>query len=82
MAVFGPLRSKRFPPYHRLDLRASRRWDLRAGALTFFVDIQNVYNRHNLAGFDAQPDEDAGVVVLEKERWAGIFPSLGVTWEL
>ena len=26
-AVFGPLRSERFPDYHRLDLRASRGWD-------------------------------------------------------
>ncbi len=81
VAVFGRLNSERFPPYHRLDLRASRRWNLRSGGLTFFVDIQNLYNRRNLAGFDVGLDEDAGVVELEDENWPGIFPSLGVTWE-
>ncbi|HEV8581648.1 MAG TPA: TonB-dependent receptor [Thermoanaerobaculia bacterium] len=80
-AVYGPLRSERLPPYHRLDLRASRRWDLRQGRLTFFVDIQNLYNRRNLAGFDVHLDEDAGKVELEGERWPGAFPSFGVTWE-
>lgn len=81
-AVFGSLNSRRFPPYHRLDLRASRRWDLRSGGLTFFVDVQNLYNRRNLAGFDVHLDEDAGRVSLEEEHWPGIFPSLGVTWDL
>jgi hypothetical protein len=81
VAVFGALNSARFPPYHRLDLRASRRWDLRSGRLTFFVDVQNLYDRQNLAGFDVHPGEDAGSVALEAEHWPGIFPSLGITWE-
>lgn len=80
-AVFGPLNSERLPSYHRLDLRASRRWDLRSGGLTFFVDVQNVYNRRNLAGFDVHLDEEAGVVELEEENWPGFFPSVGITWE-
>ena len=80
-AVFGRLNSERLPAYHRLDLRASRRWDLRSGGLTFFVDVQNLYNRRNLAGFDVSLDEEAGVVDLEKEDWPGLFPSLGITWE-
>ncbi len=81
VAVFGRLNSERFPPYHRLDLRASRRRELRSGALTFYVDIQNVYDRKNLAGFDVDLDEDAGTVDLEAERWPGVFPSLGLIWE-
>lgn len=80
-AFFGPLNSERFPVYHRLDLRMSRRWDTRRGGLTFFVDVQNVYDRENLAGFDASLDEEAGVVELEEEHWPGLFPSLGVSWE-
>jgi hypothetical protein len=81
-AVFGPLNSERFPPYHRLDLRASRRWELRAGRMTFFVDVQNLYDRRNLAGYSVQLDEDTGALSLEKQYWAGIFPSLGIAWEL
>ena len=82
VAVFGPLNSKRFPPYHRMDLRVSRRWDLRLGQLTFFADIQNLYDRRNLAGFDVHLDEEAGGLNLERELWPGIFPSLGIRWEL
>jgi outer membrane receptor protein involved in Fe transport len=81
VAVFGRLNSERLPDYHRLDLRASRRWDLRAGRLTFFVDVQNVYDQKNLAGFDVELDEEAGAVKLREELWPGIFPSLGITLE-
>ena len=48
--VFGPLNGGRLPSYHRLDLRASRTWDLRRGELEFFLEIQNVYDRKNLGG--------------------------------
>jgi hypothetical protein len=82
VAVFGRLNSERLPDYHRLDLRASRTWSLRAGRLTFFVDVQNLYDRQNLAGFDLALDEEAGTVELEEESWNGIFPSLGITWEM
>ena len=80
-AVFGALASRRLPPYHRLDLRASRRWETRRGTFTFFVDVQNVYNRHNLAGFDVTLDDD-DMVKLVDESWPGIVPSLGIAWQL
>jgi outer membrane receptor protein involved in Fe transport len=80
-AEFGELNSERLPAYHRLDLRASRRWRLPAGELTFFADLQNVYHRRNLKGFTIDLDPDAGTVDLAEEDWPGIFPSLGLTWE-
>lgn len=81
VAVLGPLYSERLPDYHRLDLRASREWTLRSGRLQLFVDLQNVYNRKNLAGFDIGLDEETGELVREPETWPGFFPSLGVSWE-
>lgn len=80
-AVFGPLRSERLPDYHRLDLRASRSWRTRSGRWTLFFDVQNVYDRRNLAGFDLALEEDEGTVELEPERWPGLFPSVGFVWE-
>jgi len=79
--AFGPLNSERLPAYHRLDVRASRRWELARGSLTFFVDVQNLYNRRNLAGFDVSVDPEEGSVELDGEHWPGLFPSLGITWE-
>ncbi|MEZ5332858.1 MAG: TonB-dependent receptor [Thermoanaerobaculia bacterium] len=80
IAVFGPLRSRRLPAYHRLDLRTSRTWNRPSGRLTFFVDVQNLYDRSNRAGFDFVIDEDDGTATLDPEDWPGIFPSLGVQW--
>lgn len=77
--VLGKLNSERLPSYHRMDLRASRDWQLRSSRLTFFVDLQNVYNRRNVGGFDLRVDDDA--IVADPERWPGFFPSLGITWE-
>lgn len=79
-ARFGRLRSERLPDYLRFDLRASRRWATARGALTFYVDIQNLTDRRNLAGYGLVVDDEAGVTV-EPENWPGVVPSLGLVWE-
>lgn len=80
--VLGRLNSDRLPSYHRMDLRASREWRLRSSRLTFFLDLQNVYGRKNLAGFDLGIDQDQGRIDAEPETWPGFFPSIGINWEL
>ena len=84
--VLGPLNAERLPDYHRLDLRASREWRRRRGVLGFFIDVQNVYDRQNVAGYDS----DFEFVVLangdvevtaDQEVWSRILPSFGITWE-
>lgn len=80
--VLGPLNSERLPAYHRLDLRASREFRTGGGGLiVFFIDVQNLYNRKNIAGFDVEIDEEEGTALFEEEYWAGILPSLGVSYE-
>ena len=80
VATFGPLHSERLPVYHRLDLRASRSWPVRTGRMTFYLDVQNLYDRENLAGFDLSVDEEEGTAELEEEHWPGLFPSIGLLW--
>jgi hypothetical protein len=79
--VLGPRNSERLPLYHRLDARVSRRWNLGSALLSTFVDVQNVYNRRNTAGFDVEIDEARGEVISNIERWPGIFASAGVSLE-
>ncbi len=79
--VLGAPYSDRLPDYHRLDLRASRRWTLGSGLLVLFLDVQNVYDRENVAGFDFEIDEEAGTLDPNAEDWPGILPSLGVSYE-
>jgi hypothetical protein len=40
--------SERGPAYHRLDLRADRRFHRRWGTLTLYVEADNLYNRKNV----------------------------------
>jgi outer membrane receptor protein involved in Fe transport len=84
--VFGPRNGERLPPYHRLDLRASREWRLGWGTVGFFVEIQNLYDRENTAGFDVDfeflVDEQGQVQVLAlEEPWGGFLPSFGLTFD-
>jgi outer membrane receptor protein involved in Fe transport len=77
--VLGPRFAERLPTYHRLDVRASRTWTAGARSMVFFVDIQNAYDRGNISGFDFEVDEDAGLLITNRERWAGILPSVGIS---
>ena len=79
--VLGRLNSERLRDYHRLDVRVSRKWPLKSGSLTFFLDVQNVYNHKNVAGFDLEVDEKAGEIIANEERWPGFFASVGVALE-
>ncbi len=79
--VLGPLNSERLPVYHRLDLRASRRWQLDRTAVDLFVDVQNLYDRANLAGFDFEIDEEEGTLTVDEEEWPGLIPSAGISVE-
>ncbi len=74
--LLGELFGERLDDHHRLDLRLSRSWQTRFGEVSFFVDIQNVLDRENLAGFDHVVEDEQ--LVREPERWPGIFPSVGV----
>ena len=86
VTVLGPIYAERLSAYHRLDLRASREWRKKRGVLGFFLEIQNVYNRDNLAGadVDVEIEESTGGtlrLVNGSKVWGGILPSFGITWE-
>ncbi len=80
--VLGPLYGERLPTYRRLDLRASRRFDLRRGELEVFLDVQNLTDAANVRGFEVSFESDGGEAEIEQERklWIGFAPSFGVRW--
>jgi outer membrane receptor protein involved in Fe transport len=77
----GRRNSARLADYHRLDLRLSRELSWRGARYDLYVDVQNVYNRENAAGFDYEIDEEAGTIRSNPESWAGILPSAGIRVE-
>lgn len=84
--VIGELRSGRLEDYHRLDVRASRRFPRGRGVLELFIDVQNLYNRRNDAGFEVDEGnflvDNQGRAVYQPtpEEWLGLLPSFGISW--
>ncbi len=79
--AWGPLNSERLPDYHRLDLRLSKRWMLGSGFLMIFADVQNLYDRRNVAGFDLEYDPETAQINSTEDFWPGFFASAGITWQ-
>jgi len=83
--VLGPHRAERVDDYHRLDLRVSRFVEFRSGnSLEFFVDVQNVYDQDNVAGFLVEDRSfrllPGGEVEYHPvvENWLPVLPSFGI----
>lgn len=83
--VLGPYNGERLSPYHRLDARVSRVWKLPLGHLDTYVDLQNLYDRRNVRGFENfafEPGPDGGVRVRSDEvGWGEFLPSFGIRWQ-
>jgi outer membrane receptor protein involved in Fe transport len=69
--------SNTLPLYHRVDIRAEKRWYFNKWTLTTYADIQNVYNRKNISAF--RWDKYNKVIVTDKN--IGILPSIGISAE-
>ena len=78
----GPINSLRLPAYHRMDLRATRTFQVGGGTLSAFLDIFNLYNRENLRSYAYAIDlPGGGVTPRPGETLLPILPSFGLTWE-
>ena len=80
----GPINSDKLNAYHRLDLRVNRSiYRANGRSFNLYIDVQNLYNRKNLAGFeDLEVINNNGVneLVYDQAKWLPILPSLGVNW--
>ena len=74
----GEINSRRLPPYHRMDLRVTRTFQVGRGTLSAFLDVFNLYNRENLRSYDYSPDFPSG---RAGETLLPILPSFGLIWE-
>ena len=79
----GPIYGLRLPDYHRLDLRATRRFKLARGELRVFLDVFNAYDRTNLVGYDHRVTVTGTQItdVRKPREQLPLLPSAGVSWE-
>jgi hypothetical protein len=83
-AVPGQRNALSLPTFASIDLRLSRRFDVRHGSLLMFVELSNALNRHNVCCIDWDIDEDgSGNPVLENspDYWMPLLPAIGILWE-
>ncbi|MDH5621757.1 MAG: hypothetical protein OEY74_06725, partial [Gammaproteobacteria bacterium] len=76
------LNTLRYSVFHALDIRVSRKFAVRRGDLTAFLEVSNLYNRENPCCTEySVATTPAGPVLVEDEAyWLPLVPSLGVVW--
>ena len=83
-AVPEPRNAERLPTFSSLDLRVSRRFNVRRGTLLAFIEVSNALNRQNVCCVDWDvTDGPDGSFVLENSRdyWMPLLPAIGILWE-
>jgi len=65
------------PIYHRLDVRAEKRFFFKAWTLTTYIDIQNIYNQQNVY----QYEWNRFTREIETDKNLGILPTIGISAE-
>ena len=84
IAVPGSRNASQHGTYASLDMRLSRRFELKRGSLLAFVEVSNILNRRNECCLDWDLEENiAGEDVLERgqDYWMPLLPAIGVLWE-
>ena len=74
------LNSKRYPQYHRLDLRIDHRFLFDNWSFVIFFDINNIYNRDNIWAYQYGVDDDGNKEVRDVLQYKTI-PVGGFTIE-
>ncbi len=66
-------------PFHTVDVRATRRFDLGGARLSLFAEASNVFGRNNpcCADYDIEDEDDLPVLEQDPVYWLGFTPSLG-----
>jgi outer membrane receptor protein involved in Fe transport len=83
VAVAGPRNAARLGAVRRLDLRASRDFDLGPGALRFFAEVTNLTNRDNpcCLVYDAVTVNGSPSLAGRERGRAGITGNIGALWQ-
>jgi hypothetical protein len=80
----GPLYAERLPAYHRLDLRATRTFQLRHSTLRAFVDVFNAYGHDNVLSYSQSPQRapDGSIIAIRQaDTLFPFLPSAGLIWD-
>ncbi len=74
---FGAHNSIRVPQFAQLDARLAKEWKIRTSALEVFVEVLNVWNRHNAEELVYAPDYSRRGTITGFP----VLPAAGVQWD-
>ena len=83
VVVPGEYNSARFGSYTRIDLRANRDVQMRAGKLSYYLEVMNLFDSKNpccVEDYGIDPRNTSRLVV-EDSYWMPRLPSIGFQWE-
>ena len=83
-AVPGRRNALRTGAFASVDFRVSRRFDVRRGSLTVFLEVTNLFDRQNECCVDwdiAEDDNGAAYLESSHDYWLPRLPAIGVLWE-
>jgi outer membrane receptor protein involved in Fe transport len=80
----GPRNALRFDGFASIDFRVSRRFAVRRGTLSLFLEISNVTDRDNVCCIDwdiADGIDDEPQLESSDDYWLPRLPAIGILWE-
>ncbi len=83
LVVTGPRNAERLGDYRSVDVRVARVFDLdRAGELTAFLEITNLFNENNecCVDYDISDEVDPPVLEADPGYYLPLLPSIGFIW--
>jgi hypothetical protein len=81
---FGEVKGERLPSYHRLDLRATRLFQVGDHRISVYLDVFNALNRQNARGFEYSVFFNQNGQLLQQESYQSLLPRIptfGINWE-
>ncbi len=84
VAIPGPRNADQHPTFSSIDLRLSRRFDVKRGTLMAFIEVSNIFNRDNpcCRDYDLEEDEQGNALLeFSHDHWLPLLPAIGILWE-
>ncbi len=80
--MYGPVNGKRYPPYHSLDVRLTKKFHFKRWEMILYLQILNLYNRANVHEYSfEEATDDEGNIFYERieEHFLPVLPALGMS---
>lgn len=84
IVVPGPRNAARHDSFASVDFRVSRRFNVKRGTLSVFVEVSNLLNRDNVCCRDwdiAERPDGTPELELSLDYWLPRLPAIGILWE-